>query len=405
MKITEIRTISLDEYPNLIWVQVRTDEGLVGTGETFFGPQAVHSYVHETAAPYLLGKDPRDIERHWRELYGYYLRFGGLGAETRGASALDNALWDLLGQAAELPLYNLLGGRVRECIRAYNTCAGYQYARKPIHGTLDNREWSNLAAGAGPYEDLEGFQRGADELARSLIEEGFTAMKIWPFDPLAVPTDGHAISLVDLESGLEPLHKIRMAVGNRIEVALEMHSRWTLTAAKRIAHAAEVYEPMWFEDPLRIDHIGALSDFARSTRIPTIASELLATKSSFAQVLETHAFGYVMFDFGWVGGLTEARKIASMADAYHLPVAPHDCTGPINFSTGVHFGVSQPNAVFQEIVRAYYNTWFRDLVTSLPRFDKGYLYPLETAGLGTALQPGIDRRRDATVRVSRWGAS
>ena len=401
MKVVEIRTISLEQFPNLLWVEVRTDEGLVGTGETFFGAQAVHSYVHESAAPYLLGKDPRDIERHWQELYGYYLRFGGLGAETRGASAIDNALWDILGQVAGLPLYMLLGGRTRPSIRAYNTCAGYQYARNPIQGTLDNHEWSNVAPGAGPYEDLEAFQTRADELAQSLLEEGFTAMKMWPFDELAVPYDGHAIPLSDLEKGLEPFRKIRAAVGNRIEVALEMHSRWTLTAAKRIARAAEPYEPMWFEDPLRIDHIGALADFARSTRIPTIASELMATKSSFAQLMETHAFGYIMFDFGWVGGITEARKIAGMAAANHLPVAPHDCTGPINFAVGVHFGVSQPNAVLQEIVRAYYSTWFKDLVTALPRLERGYLYPLEKPGVGAALLPDISRRKDATVRTSR----
>jgi galactonate dehydratase len=401
MKIVEIRTISLDEYPNLIWVEIQTDEGLVGTGETFFGPESVHCYVHESAAPYLLGKDPRDIELHWRELYGYYLRFGGLGTETRGASAIDNALWDILGQTAGLPLYALLGGRTRPSVRAYNTCAGYQYARKPIKGTLDNQQWFNVGSGVGPYEDLEAFRSCADELAHSLLEEGFTAMKIWPFDELAVATDGQAIPLTELDKGLQPFRKIRDAVGNRIEIALELHSRWTLTAAKRIARAAETYEPMWFEDPLRIDHVGVLADFARSTRIPTIASELLASKSSFAQVIATHAFGYIMFDFGWVGGITEARKISAMAEAHHLPVAPHDCTGPINFSIGVHFGVSQPNVVLQEIVRAYYSSWFGALVTELPRLERGYLYPLEKPGLGTALQPGIARRTDARVRVSR----
>jgi L-alanine-DL-glutamate epimerase-like enolase superfamily enzyme len=400
VKIVEVRTISLKQFSNLLWVEVHTDDGLVGTGETFFGVQAVHSYIQETAAPYLLGKDPRDIERHWRELYGYYVRFGGVGAETRGASAIDNALWDILGQAAGLPLYALLGGRTRPSIRAYNTCAGYQYARERIQGTLDNRQWSNIAPGSGPYEDLHAFRTDAGELAHSLLEEGFTAMKIWPLDELAVPTDGHAISLPDLEKGLEPFRKIRAGVGNCIDVALEMHSRWSLTAAKRIAHAAEGYEPMWFEDPLRIDNLAALSDFARSTRIPTIASELMATKSSFAQLLETHAFGYIMFDLGWVGGITEARKISTMADAYHLPVAPHDCTGPVNFSVGVHFGVSQPNAVLQEVVRAYYTSWFGDLVTALPRLERGYLYPLEAPGIGTALQPDVCRRTDATVIIS-----
>jgi galactonate dehydratase len=400
LKITGVRTISLAEYPNLTWVQIETDEGLTGLGETFFGPDAVHAYVHETAAPYLLGKDPLQIERHWKELYGYYLRFGGIGAEQRGASAIDNALWDLLGQAAGLPLFALLGGRTRESIRAYNTCGGYGYARKPITGNLDNDQWSNIGASTGPYEDLEAFKHRADELAESLLADGFTAMKIWPFDDLAVRTDGTSLLPGDLDKGLEPLRKIRDAVGMRIDVAIEMHSRWLLPPAQRIARACEDFEPMWFEDPLRIDDIDSLAAFARSTRIPTIASELVSGKSTYKEILETQAFGYVMFDFGWVGGVSEARKIAAMADAYHLPVAPHDCTGPVNFAVGVHFGAATPNAVFQEVVRAYYHDWFPLLVTELPVLKDGYLYPLEGPGLGLALAPDLLDRADAVVRLS-----
>lgn len=400
MKITAVRTISLEEYPNLTWVQIETDDGLTGLGETFFGSEAVAAYVHESAAPYLLGKDPLQIERHWKELYGFYLRNGGIGAEQRGASAIDVALWDILGKTANLPLYELIGGRTRESIRTYNTCAGYGYARKPIVGTLDNTQWANIGAGVGPYEDLEGFKFRAGELAESLLDEGFTAMKIWPFDELAEPTDGHALLPGDLEKGLEPLRQIREAVGMRIDVAIELHSRWTLPAAKRIARACEEFEPMWFEDPLRIDNVDALASFARSTRIPTIASELVSGKSTYRAMLETGAFGYIMFDFGWVGGLSEARKIAAMADAYHTPVAPHDCTGPVNFALGVHFGVSTHNAMFQEMVRAYYHDWYSLLVTERPRLENGYLYPLEGPGLGLELAPGIVDRPDARVRVS-----
>lgn len=400
MRIESIRTLGLEEFPNLLWVEVATDEGLVGLGETFFGPEAVAAYIHETAAPYLVGKDPLAVERHWRELYGYYLRFGGIGAETRGASALDNALWDILGQATGQPLYQLLGGRTRDVIRAYNTCGGYGYARRPVRGRLDNAAWSNVGESDGPYEDLEAFQTRPAELAQSLLDEGFTAMKIWPFDELAIASDGHFITAAELRRGCTPFERIRAAVGDRMDVALEMHSRWDLTAAKRIARAVEEYEPMWFEDPLRIDDIDELAEFARSTRIPTIASELLSGKSAFAQILEKHCFGYIMLDFGWVGGLTEARKIAAMADAHHLPVAPHDCTGPVSLTLGVHFGVSQPNAVFQEVVRAYYSSWYPQLVTELPRLERGHLRPTEGAGLGTRLHGELWSRPDAVVRRS-----
>lgn len=400
MKITAVSTLSVAEFPNLCWISLETDAGHVGTGETFFGPAAVAAYVHESAAPYLLGKDPRQIELHWRELYGYYLRFGGLGAETRGASAIDVALWDLWGKTTGQPLYQLLGGKTRDRIPLYNTCGGYGYARKPIAGALDNRLWSNVGTRNGPYEDLDAFLHRPDELAESLVQEGYRGMKIWPFDEYAVATAGQRISLTDLRRGCEPLAKIRDAVGDRIEIAVELHSRWSLPAAKRIARAVEDYDPMWVEDPLRIDNLAELAEFARSTRIPTIASELLSGKYSFRELLEKHCIGYVMLDFGWVGGITEAKKIAAMADAYHLPIAPHDCTGPINLAVGVHFGVSQPNAVWQEVVRAYYSDWYQAIATALPALERGTLTPTELPGIGTELVSDLWSRPDATVRRS-----
>ena len=130
MRINAIETIRLEEFPNLLWVQVHTDQGLVGLGETFFGPKAVEAYIHETAAPRLLGKDPLAIDRHARTLlHDCYLGFASSGAELRGASALDIAVWDLWGQATGQPIWQLLGGLARPRIRTYNTCAGYRYVR------------------------------------------------------------------------------------------------------------------------------------------------------------------------------------------------------------------------------------------------------------------------------------
>ena len=126
----------------------------------------------------------------------------------------------------------------------------------------------------------------------------------------------------------------------------------------------------------------------------------MSGKAHFREILEKHAFGYIMLDFGWVGGLTEARKIAAMADAYHLPVAPHDCTGPVSLAYGVHFCVSQPNDVLQEVVRSYYSDWYPLLVNKLPKLEMGFMCPTEGPGLGTALQPKLWKRQDAAVRVS-----
>jgi L-alanine-DL-glutamate epimerase-like enolase superfamily enzyme len=130
MRITAIETIQLDEFPNLLWVHVHTDEGVTGLGETFFGPNAVAAYIHETAAPRLIGQDPLAIDRHSRTLLNNYLGFSGTGAEMRGASAIDIALWDIFGQVTGQPIHQLLGGLSRPSIRTYNTCAGYRYVRQ-----------------------------------------------------------------------------------------------------------------------------------------------------------------------------------------------------------------------------------------------------------------------------------
>jgi galactonate dehydratase len=398
MKVTAIETVRLGEFPNLLWVQVHTDDGLVGLGETFFGAQAVEAYVHESIAPYLLGKDPLAIDRHSRELVGY-VGFRGTGVETRGNSAVDVALWDLLGQATGRPLYQLLGGLTRERVRAYNTCAGYRYIRARPVQRVDN--WGLPTAHAeGPYEDLDAFLNRADELAHSLLEQGITGMKIWPFDEYAQRSDGAYISNADLKTALEPFRKIRRAVGDRMDIHVELHALWNLPAAIRIAEALEEFRPYWYEDPIRPDGLTALAEFARRTRVPLTSSELLASRWGFRDLLERVPLGVVMFDIGWVGGLSEARKVATMAESYYLPVAPHDCVGPVTFAASVHLSCSATNALVQEIVRAYYASWYRELVTELPPLEQGYLRPLTGPGLGLRLLPDLGARADATVRRS-----
>jgi len=137
MKITGIETLRIDEFPNLLWVQLHTDQGLVGLGETFYGPDSAEGHIHGVIAPYLLGQDPLPIDRHHANLIGY-VGFNGSSAEQRGRSAVDIALWDLWGQASGQPLHQLLGGAVRDDIRVYNTCAGYRYVRhRPVQGTAN----------------------------------------------------------------------------------------------------------------------------------------------------------------------------------------------------------------------------------------------------------------------------
>jgi galactonate dehydratase len=252
----------------------------------------------------------------------------------------------------------------------------------------------------GPYEDLDAFLHRAGELALSLLEQGITGMKIWPFDVAAERWDGLYIAPDELATALEPFAKIREAVGDRMDVMVELHSMWNLTTAKRIFRALEEFEPFWFEDPIKMTNFDALADLAASTHVPITASETVAGRPAFREMMAKDAVGVVMLDLSWVGGLSEAKKVATMAEAHQLPVAPHDCTGPIVYVASCHLSLNAPNALIQESVRAFYTGWYTELVTELPRIENGFIHPMKGPGLGTRLLPEVVGRKDATVRKS-----
>ena len=395
MKITALETIRLAEFANLIWVRLHTDEGLIGLGETFMGPQAVEAYLHETVAPKLIGRDPLHIEAIGRDLSNY-LGWRSAGVETRGNSAIDIALWDIFGKAHGRPVCDMLGGRSRDSIRVYNTCAGYKYIRDARAQSVAN--W-HVGEQGGPYEDLEGFLYRADEVAISLLEQGITGMKIWPFDIAAERSHGFDITPAELTKALEPFDKIRKAVGDRMDIMVEFHSLWSLPMAKKLARALEPYNTYWHEDPFRLDNIGDLKDYAAHSKAWVCASETLSYTHSFREYLETGAAGVAMLDLSWCGGITEARKIAGMAEAYHVPIAPHDCTGPVVYMASCHVSLHARNTLIQESVRAFYSGWYKELVDALPLVSNGSVtIDFTRAGLGLDLLPDVLKRKDATVR-------
>lgn len=395
-KVTRVSTIRIAERPNLIWLELETEEGLTGLGESFRGAQAVEAVIHEQVAPFLLGRDSRRIEAVSRQLMTPYLGFHSASAEVRAASAVDIALWDLAGQRHGIPVHEALGGAVRTEIRAYNTCAGYAY-----NTAGGRRDISGKDQAAGPYDDQVAFMRDAGKLAESLLSEGYAAMKIWPLDIYAEASGGHMISLEDLKAGLEPFRKIRAAVGDRIEVMAELHSLWSSHAALRICRALEDVGVFWAEDPIaKMDDARALADLRRQTRTPICGSETLGGVVPFRDLLAADALDLVMLDPAWCGGLTEGRKIAALAEAYAKPLAPHDCTGPVTLMAGLHLALHAPTAIFQEVVRATLATWYRDLVTELPVLRNGMVQAPTAPGLGTKLQDSVRTRADAVVRES-----
>lgn len=402
-KIKVLRTIRLREFPNIIWLELETDEGLVGLGETWRGAAAVETTLHEEVAPFLLGQDSRQIEMISNTLTTPYVGFHSGSAETRAASAVDIALWDLFGQRRNMPVYEALGGASRSELPVYNTCSGYTYNAKSasFFSSAGRRLISSGERMGGPYDDQVAFMTDAGALAKSLVKEGFQAMKIWPFDQYALKNNGNYISDRDLEIATDPFRKVRDAVGNRIDIMCELHSYWSVPAATRICRALEQYDILWAEDPLcKMDDPDSLRQLHRKTRTPLCGSETLAGTVIFRHMLQEGLLDYSMLDLGWCGGLTVGRKISDLAASFNVPIAPHDCTGPVLLWAGMHLAFHATNAVFMEVVRANLTTWYKDFVDYLPQINGGIAQRPTRPGLGVCLKPEVKARADAIVRES-----
>jgi galactonate dehydratase len=395
MKILKLETTRIAEHPNLLWVHVHTDSGVTGLGETFFGAEAVESYIHETAAPQIIGSDPRQISKIFNQLVPY-VGANSSGVEMRGNSAIDIALWDLLGKVTGQPIAQLLGGFTRDKIQTYNTCAGNSYMKDGVQKTANY----GTMAGNGQYDDLNAFLERADDLAEDLLSEGISAMKIWPFDKAAEKSGGLYIDTDDLKQALLPFEKIRKRVGDRMEIMVEFHSMWQLPAAIKIAKALTPFDIFWHEDPIGMSNLSDLKRYVNETGASVGASETLASRGAYRELLNANAAGAIIMDLSWCGGISEARNIAAMAEAWQLPVAPHDCTGPVVLAASTHLSLNAPNALFQESVRAFHRTWYGDLVTQLPPIENGMITVPLGAGLGLELNPELERQFTVTRRSS-----
>jgi galactonate dehydratase len=256
----------------------------------------------------------------------------------------------------------------------------------------------SCAGSSGPYEDLDAFLHRADELAHSLLEQGITAMKIWPFDFAAEATEGRSISAAELDKALKPFRKIRDAVSDRMDIMAELHSLWTPPAAEVVLRALAPFRPFWVEDPIKMVNADLLASLRTRTSVPICASETIATRRAFREFLQADALDVVMLDLSWCGGIGEAKKIATLAEAWGRTVAPHDCTGPVVLAASVHLSLNCPNTLVQETVRAFTSGWYREVMTELPDIREGFVYPMASPGLGTKLQP----ERLTAADCERW---
>ncbi len=363
MRVTAVETVYWTGlHPQFIMVRVHTDEGLIGLGQT--ADYRTAGVLHDLAARYVIGRDPRDVERIWHDLFTFARFHGYAGAELRAISALDIALWDLLGQSLGAPIWQVLGGKVRPGIRVYNTCSAYK-----------------------EFDDREHVRRDPVGLATELMDAGITALKYSPFDQYVAPSLGYDLSDAQIEEAIAPIYAIAERYGGRFEVAIEGHAVLSLPNALRVARVLERsgLPIMWLEDLTHPEHAVAWRSLKEETKIPICGSERLMTRHQLLPLLEARAIDVLMSDITWVGGISELRKTAVMAEPYGIPIAPHDHSGPVNLVASAHVLVHVPNAYVMESTRAFYRTYYPEIVTPGEFIRDGILYPPDGPGLGVAL--------------------
>ena len=196
------------------------------------------------------------------------------------------------------------------------------------------------------------------------------------------------------------LAAIRDAVGDDLKLMVELHGLWNRPTAEKICAAVSPYRPFWVEDPMRGDQVDGLCRLASDVDVPIATGETCTGRRGFLPLLQGGALSVVTVDVQWTGGITEARKVAALADTYGVPIAPHDCTGPISFAACVHLVMSQPNGLIQETVRAFLRTWYGELVTGLPPVTGGTIGLTGEPGLGVALVDGLAERPDVRHRLT-----
>jgi galactonate dehydratase len=380
VKITDIKTFVVDNPAGLggryfLFVKLTTDSGVVGYGEAYnamFGPHITARMIEDCAERYLIGHDPHDIETFFRRAHGSGFSQRPDVSMMGCVSALEMACWDIIGKEADKPVYKLLGGRVHERLRSYT----YLYPHK---GSVVPAELT----GKSVYDDPD----LAAECAALYVEQGFTAVKLDPAGPWGV-FDGRQPRLIDIELSAAMLKAIRAAVGTRADILFGTHGQFTSSGALRMAAAIEPYDPLWFEEPVPPEMPEEMALVARGTRIPVATGERLATKWEFARVIELRAASILQPDLGRSGGILETKKIAAMAEAHHIQIAPHCYCGPIVAAANIQLATTLPNFLVIEAIKDW-GGMHAQLLKKKIGFEDGFTIPPSEPGLGVELNEAM----------------
>jgi len=358
LKISQVTPLVMGtEWRNLTIVKVRTDEGLAGVGEVRMvnHTQALLGYLEHAIPNHVLGADPFDIEalvqRMWRT------DFERAGATVMsGIAAIEIACWDIVGQATGQPVFKLMGGAVRERIKAYAN-GWYTVERTPAE-----------------FHDA----------ARRVIAKGYRALKLDPFgagtSELAPDEQRRAVALVEA---------VRDAIGPDNELLVEMHGRFTPATAIAVARELEPYRPSWIEEPVPPENLKALARVTAQVRIPVATGERIHVRHEFRELFELQAADVVQPDITTVGGILETRKIAAWADAHYVLVAPHNVGGPISTAAALHVAACTTNFKIQEHFNDFTEAFVKESAPGNPEVVDGSFALPTRPGLGVTLDEDL----------------
>jgi galactonate dehydratase len=391
MNITKVDTHVVMVHPGLEWVfvELQTDEGISGVGECSDYGSAAHLVAGiDAIKPLVVGMDARNIEELWQRLFHSYSDLNGRGYVSHLIAALDIALWDIKGKALGVPIYQILGGRVRD--------------RVPLYTHVPDRLGTpggaaNVAVAAAKAARLAGFQ----------------AIKTDPFASQwsgSAPRGGDLVERLppsEIARAVEYVLAIREALDPELEILIDAHARFDVASAIRAARALEPVKPVWFEEPVPVESMNALRQVRENTNIPLCVGERHFTRWDYAEIFKERLVDYVMPDVAWTGGVSELRRIASQAEAYFVRISPHDALGPVMLMAAVQVDLTTPNLYRQECVHEFFADYAK-VITPMFDWHDGAIWPSDRPGLGIELdRDGLERYRvePTDPRIGRWSPS
>jgi galactonate dehydratase len=368
MKISDLRVFWTEGvHSNWVFVKIYTDSGITGVGEASierFDDVVVRAL--ESFKDFLVGKDPFQSEYIWNAIYKSTFWHGGIIILT-ALSAVEQALMDIKGKALGVPVYELLGGKLRDRVRAYANAWAFQEVV------------TELKAGDTPGSMAKN--------ALKMVEKGFTAMKWDPFR-----RGGQVIPKSEEEFAVACVKAVREAVGPSVDLLIECHGRFNMHSAIRMAQKLEPFDPFFYEEPIPPDNIDAMAELQRAIRLPIATGERLFTRWDFRLLLEKQAARIIQPDISHAGGILEVKKIAAMAETYYIAVQPHSSVGPILNLANLHLDASIPNVVFQEFFYPYLEL-YNEMLTEPIKCENGYLEIPTRPGLGSDINEKFIQKR------------